>query len=169
MLACLTRGNLLDVLQEGFNEVTVCSSHAQLPSPQRLPPNLWKGFSAPILRGTPDHFPRRALRGQGGGYGADEMAKGEKSEGPPASGSPERCPSLVAYLSPADRTKNSEVISFQKRWSPLFPGILPKKIPRESPACMARVLVLFQDLTGWAKLGVGWNCIGGKFERGQGD
>lgn len=28
MLACLTRGSLLDVLQEGFNEVTVCSSHS---------------------------------------------------------------------------------------------------------------------------------------------
>lgn len=36
MLACLTRGNLLDVLQEGFNEVTVCPSHS--PGPLALAP-----------------------------------------------------------------------------------------------------------------------------------
>lgn len=32
MLACLTRGNLLDVLQEGFNEVTAPPT-PQLPLP----------------------------------------------------------------------------------------------------------------------------------------
>lgn len=64
MLACLTQGNLLDVLQEGFNEVTVCSSHSPVPLPQRFPPNLWKrSSSTPILTRTPEQFACRALRG----------------------------------------------------------------------------------------------------------
>lgn len=76
---------------------------------------------------------------------------------------------MVAYLSRVDRTANSEVISFPKRWVAPSSGILHKKIPREASARMAKVLILFQELTGWAKLGVRWNCIGRKFERGQGE
>lgn len=64
MLACLTRGNLLDVLPEGFNEVTICSSHSPVPLPQCFPPNLWKGSSStPILTRTVEQFACRALRG----------------------------------------------------------------------------------------------------------
>lgn len=54
MLACLTRGNLLDALQEGFNEVTVLYLPPRLPATARLPPSLRKGIlGAGIFRGEP--------------------------------------------------------------------------------------------------------------------
>lgn len=67
----------------------------------------------------------------------------EKSKGPPASSYAGHWPPLAANLSPEDRTTDSEVISFQKRGSPLSPGVLPKEIPEY----MADVLTLFQELT----------------------
>lgn len=86
MLACLTRGNLLDVLQEGFNEVTA----QLLPPPKllvtpRLPPNLPKG----ILGGEEGHPPgspveELGLYSQGGRRGADARTRGhQKGGGPP--------------------------------------------------------------------------------------
>ena len=50
-----------------------------------------------------------------------------------------------------------------------LPGLCPKEIPREACDYMAKVLILFPELSGWAKGGVGWHCIGRKFERGQGE
>ena len=58
MLACLTRGNLLDVLQEGFNEVTVCSSHSQLPSPSASRLISRRGSPSPLRpQGDPRSVP----------------------------------------------------------------------------------------------------------------
>lgn len=55
MLACLTRGNFLDVLQEGFNEVTAPSAPptAQPPSPSASRLISGTGPPAPSSSGGP--------------------------------------------------------------------------------------------------------------------
>lgn len=59
MLACLTRGNSLDVLQEGFNEVTGCPAHPPARSRWRRPPQLREGSSsAPSSPGPEDGPPQ---------------------------------------------------------------------------------------------------------------
>jgi hypothetical protein len=84
MLACLTRGNLLDVLQEGFNEVTVPS----LTLPGAPPPN--GVLFGPHPLGGPRSKSPAPPQGPKGVGARCKPVNLQKSKGPPAPGYAER-------------------------------------------------------------------------------
>lgn len=83
MLACLTRGNLLDVLQEGFNEVTALLLPPPAPGHPAPPSRLFSrreswGARRGILLEEPGWY------SQGDRCGADARTRGhQKGGGPP--------------------------------------------------------------------------------------
>lgn len=84
MLACLTRGNLLDVLQEGFNEVTVLLLPLLSSPPPASPAQSPEGvLFLPHPLGTPEQIARRTPRGLRW-YLQGRWVNQEKSEGLPA-------------------------------------------------------------------------------------
>lgn len=125
MLACLARGNLLDVLQEGFNEVTARPSHSLLPSPSasRLISGAGRRPRSSSSRGPQNNSPAEPQMGFGGGGGADDTGEPREIKGA-------ACLQLswaLTFPGSLPEPTDSEVISFQKRWCPLSPGILPRK------------------------------------------